>query len=103
MDNKKDEQLQKCLKCEYCTDDDEALYCDLPQCKYNFTFSNFLWSLLENIINFIEIFAIAGLGLFGLACSLKLFNLSFIELGLGLILFIPVYGIWWLIDWRRNK
>lgn len=93
------EQMQKCDKCKYLFKEGDKLYCDLDVCKYDKSFMTFITNLLSIIIRFLLLISGAGLFMIGLLWSLKLFKIDISILVTGIIFFIIVYAIYWLISW----
>ena len=97
------EDIEECKKCEHSFYTDGNLCCDLPRCKNKYKISQLLYSLLKIFCGFLLVLALCGILFTGLEVTLKIWHLNALHLLIGMGLFVPMYCIYWLIEWLRYR
>ena len=94
-----DKDYEKCLNCKHCYDDDEGLYCELEECKYEFGSKK----VFDCVWDFILFCAFMSLLALGLSMIIDILNIKSIHFGIGFIAFAIMYIIYKLTQWWRRK
>lgn len=95
--------MKRCLKCEYCYDDDAGLYCELKKCKYDYSIKTFLMNILKYLAVTILLLGICGVLTLGTLTLMTILNINLKNLLLGILTLIPVYLVIFLIQKFLNK
>jgi hypothetical protein len=97
------ENIDDCKACEHSFYTNGDLCCDLPKCKNKYKISQLIGSLLKIFCGFLITLALCGILFMGIEIMLKIWHLKISFLLIGMGLFIPMYCIYWLIEWLRFR